>query len=250
MPLKLCFVVFAAVAIVIFPISSQAQLVLRAGTNPAGVPASFFDSNSNTYRGVSVDLITEIGKDAGFQVQFTPIGLPELIPALTSNKIDIIVANTAITPERKALIDFSEPFLEFSDGLVIAKSDTAEYKSIEDLKGKVIGTGKSTPQLAAIQKTGLFPEIKLFDNWIAVMREVSEGRIDAGIVGDKAAIYELRQGEFPNLQLVKSYKPMFSGRVAFGLRKSDGELLRKIDAAIEKLKANGTVAKILAKYGF
>ena len=107
----------ATVAIVIFPIASQAQQVLRAGTNPAGVPASFFEANSNTYRGVSVELITEISKEVGFEAQFTSVPLPELIPALTSNKIDIIVANTAITPERKALIDFSEPFLDFSDGL-------------------------------------------------------------------------------------------------------------------------------------
>jgi polar amino acid transport system substrate-binding protein len=136
MPLKFCFVMLATVAIVIFPIASQAQQVLRAGTNPAGVPASFFEANSNTYRGVSVELITEISKEVGFEAQFTSVHLPELIPALTSNKIDIIVANTAITPERKALIDFSEPFLDFSDGALDDHASADEADPVDDPAGR------------------------------------------------------------------------------------------------------------------
>ena len=193
--------------------------------------------------------MAEIAKDARFQVEYTPMTLAELIPALTSNKIDIIVANMLATPERKALIDFSEPYHASGDALVVAKTDTKQYKSIVDLKGMVIGTQKGSAQLTAIQKTGLFPDVKLYDNFVAVMRDVSAGSIAAGIVGRTAARYQLHLGNFSDLRIVTSYQPMIESGDAFGVRKGDIELLRTINASLVKLQANGTVAKILANYG-
>jgi polar amino acid transport system substrate-binding protein len=54
---------------------------------------------------------------------------------------------------------------------------------------------------------------------------------------------------FPEVRLVQSYKPMTVGTVAIGVRKSDQELLAKVNASLAKLKANGTLAKILDKWG-
>jgi polar amino acid transport system substrate-binding protein len=61
--------------------------------------------------------------------------------------------------------------------------------------------------------------------------------------------YALRQGLFPEVRLVKSYKATSIQPIAIGVRKSDGELLSKIDAAIAKLNADGTVQQIIAKWG-
>ena len=61
--------------------------------------------------------------------------------------------------------------------------------------------------------------------------------------------YNLSQGQFPRVRIVKSYKPVISGSVGIGVRKTDGELLKKINAGLAKLKADGTVDKILAKWG-
>ena len=61
--------------------------------------------------------------------------------------------------------------------------------------------------------------------------------------------YALRQGLFPEVRLVKSYKATSIQPIAIGVRKSDGELLSKIDAAIAKLNADGMVQQIIAKWG-
>ena len=51
------------------------------------------------------------------------------------------------------------------------------------------------------------------------------------------------------MRLVDAYKPVTVGTVAIGVRKSDTELLAKINASLAKLKANGTIGKILEKWG-
>ena len=61
--------------------------------------------------------------------------------------------------------------------------------------------------------------------------------------------YNLKQGGFPEVRLVESYKPTIIGTVSIGVRKTDSELLQKINASLAKLKANGAVDKILDKWG-
>ena len=80
------------------------------------------------------------------------MGLAELIPALNSNKTDIIAANLLISPERKALIDFSDPIAPGGDGLAVLKSDTKQYKTLDDLKGLAIGTQTGSPYGAHVQE--------------------------------------------------------------------------------------------------
>jgi polar amino acid transport system substrate-binding protein len=243
------FVKAALVAMILSMAAQAQQLRLTVGTNPDGAPMSFHDSNSGRYRGVSVDLLAEIAKDAGFQVEYAPMPLAELIPALNDHRIDVIAANLLATPQRRALIDFSETYHSGGDALVVPKSDPREYKSIADLKGMVIGAQKGSAQLAAIQSTGLFSDIKVFDNIDAVMREVSAGRIAAGIVGGTSAHYQLHLGKFADLRLVAAYQPTLVSGIGFGVRKSDGELLQKINRSLARLQADGTLRKILSSYG-
>ena len=61
--------------------------------------------------------------------------------------------------------------------------------------------------------------------------------------------YNLKQGGFPEVRLVDSYKPVTVGSVGIGVRKGDQELLNKINVSLARLKANGTVDKILEKWG-
>ena len=114
----------AAAALVLFaeaPVS--AQPVLKVGSTPTGVPFTFLDTKTNSVQGIMVDLVTEIGKDAGFQVQIEPMQFSTLIASLTSNKIDIISAAMFATPARKEVIDFSDAVYSYGEGLIVPKTD-------------------------------------------------------------------------------------------------------------------------------
>ena len=227
----------------------SAQQVLKVGSTPTGIPFTFLDTKSNSIQGVMVDLVTEIGKDAGFQVQIEPMQFSALVPSLTSNKIDIISAAMFVTAARKEVIDFSEPFYSYGEGLVVPKADSKNYTNQEDLKGEVVGAQVGTAFVDALKKTGLFSEVKAYDAIPDILRDVNAGRLKAGFADYPILAYNLKQGNFSEVRLVDAYKPVTVGTVAIGVRKSDTELLAKINASLAKLKASGTIAKILEKWG-
>jgi polar amino acid transport system substrate-binding protein len=228
---------------------ASAQQVLKVGSTPTGIPFTFLDTKTNSIQGIMVDLITEIGKDAGFTVQIEPMQFSTLVASLTSNKIDVISAAMFITPARKEVIDFSEPVYTYGEGLLVPKTDKKDYAKLEDLKGEVVGAQVGTAFVDALKKTGLFSEVKVYDTIPDILRDVNTGRLKAGFGDYPILAYNLKQGSFPEARLVESYKPTIIGSVGIGVRKNDQDLLKRINASLAKLTANGTVGKILEKWG-
>jgi polar amino acid transport system substrate-binding protein len=228
---------------------ASAQQVLKVGSTPTGAPFTFLDTKTNTIQGLMVDLITEIGKDAGFSVQVEPMQFSTLVASLTSSKIDIISAAMLATAARREVIDFSDDVYPYGEGLIVPKADTKNYTSAEDLKGEVVGAQLGTAYVDALKKTGLFAEVKAYDAIPDILRDVNTGRLKAGYADYPILAYNLKLGLFPEVRLVDTYKPATMGTVAIGVRKSDPELKAKINASLAKLKQNGTVQKILDKWG-
>jgi polar amino acid transport system substrate-binding protein len=230
-------------------IPASAQQLLKVGSTPTGIPFTFLDTKTNTIQGVMVDLVTEVGKDAGFAVQIEPMQFSTLIPSLTSSKIDIIAAAMFITAPRKEVVDFSDPIYTYGEGLVVPKSDTKDYVNLDDFKGQVVGAQVGTAFVDALKKSGLYSDVKAYDTIPDIMRDVNAGRLKAGLADYPILAYNLKQGAFSDVRIVESYKPAIIGSVGIGVRKGDQELLGKINTSLTKLKANGTVAKILDKWG-
>jgi polar amino acid transport system substrate-binding protein len=247
---RLSLVIVVLVGIVLAgPTKAQQVLKVGAPPNPNGSLYSYLEPRSNTMQGVVVDLVTEIARQAGFQVAFEPIQFRALTDALTASRIDLIAFMT-ITPLRQKSIDFSQPIYSFREGLIVPRSDTHDYQRFEDLKG-FRGAAVGVPPAVRYEEAlrGLFAEVVpyLYDK--DMLRDVNNGRLKAGFADYLSLVYLLRQGLFPEVRLVKSYKPTFIQPIAIGVRKSDGELLGKIDAAIGRLNADGTVQRIIANWG-
>jgi polar amino acid transport system substrate-binding protein len=225
------------------------ERVLKVGSTPTGIPFTFLDTKSNTIQGIMVDLVQEIAGDASFKVEVQGMQFASLIPSLTANKIDIIAAAMYITPPRQQVIDFSMPIYTYGEGLVVPKKDPRDYAGFEDMKGFTVGAQKGTAYVEPLQKSGMFADVKIYDNIPGILADVNAGRIRAGFADLPIVAYYLKQGLYPETRLVKSYKSSIVGSVGIGVRKTDRELLKKIDASLEKLQANGRVKQILAKWG-
>ncbi len=142
---------------------AYAQQTLKVGSTPTGTPFTFLDTKTNTIQGVMVDIITEVGKDAGFQVTIEPMQFSTLIASLTGNKIDIISAAMFATAARKEVIDFSGTVYSYGEGLIVPKTDTKDYTSLEEFKGQAVGAQVGTAFVDALKKTNLFSEVKVYD---------------------------------------------------------------------------------------
>jgi polar amino acid transport system substrate-binding protein len=233
-----------------FTLGASAQdQVLKVGSTPTGIPFTFLDTKTNTIEGVMVDLIKEIAKDAGFKVDVEGMQFSTLIPALTANKIDIIAAAMYITPPRKEVIDFSGPVYTYGEGLIVPKSDSKDYKEFAELKGEAVGAQKGTAYVEPLQKSGLFSEVKIYDTIPAILADVNTGRLKAGFADKPILAYNIKQGLFPEVRLVNSYASIITGSVGIGVRKSDPDLLAKINTALDQITRDGRLKKILEKWG-
>jgi polar amino acid transport system substrate-binding protein len=228
---------------------ARAEPTLRVGATPTGLPFTFLDTKTNSIQGVMVDLVSAVGKEAGFAVAVEPLQFSTLIPALTASKIDLISAAMFITPARKEVVAFSAPVYAYGEGLIVPKADTKDYAAFADLKGETVGAQVGTAFVEPLKKSGLFAEVKIYDTIPDIIRDVNSGRLKAGFADAPILAYYVKQGLFPGVRLVDTLKPSVVASVGISVRKGDTELLAKIDAALAKLKADGTLQSILTKWG-
>lgn len=239
----------AGLAAIGFAGSAEAQQTLRVGSTPTGVPFTFLNTQNNQIEGIMVDIVKALGKVEGFEVKIEPMQFSTLIDTLKSNRIDVIAAAMFITEARSKVVDFSDPIVTYGDGLFVPKSDTTEYKDISGLKGKAVGAQLGTTFVGQLQGAGIFSEVKIYDTLPDVLRDVNAGRIAGGVADEPIVAYNIKQGHFPNVRLVKGYKPIALGSVGLGVRKGDAELLKKLNSGLAKMKADGSLKAILTKWG-
>ena len=223
--------------------------VLRAGSTPTGVPFTFLDTKTESVQGVMVDLMRAIAKDQGFAVDIQAMPFSTLIPSLTSAKIDIICAALGMTAQRAEVVAFTDPVYGYGEAMVVNAKDPKAYRGLEDLKGDVVGTQVGTVYVDPMRKTGLFSEVKVYDSLADVMRDVGLGRIKAGFGDFPMVAYQVSQGVHKDVRLVRDHKPTVEVKIAMAVRKGDDALRAKLNASLAKLKADGTLDTILAKWG-
>lgn len=236
-----------AFAALLLATPAAAQQTMKVGSTPTGIPFTFLDTKTNTIQGVMVDIVTEVGKRANFNVQIEPMQFSTLIAALTSSKIDLISAAMYITPVRKEQVDFSDPIYTYGEGLIVPKKDAKNYVSFDDMKGYAVGAQVGTAYVEPLKK--VFSDVKIYDTIPDILRDVNAGRLQAGFADYPIAAYNVNQGSFPEVRVVNTYKPTMAGSIGIGMRKGQPELMAKVNKALGEMKADGTVKKILAKYG-
>ncbi|MBT2323325.1 amino acid ABC transporter substrate-binding protein [Variovorax paradoxus] len=239
---------FAALALSM-TVPASAQSVMKVGSTPTGSPFTFLDTKTNTIEGVMADIVKAVGKEAGFGVQIEPMQFSALISSLTTKRIDLISAAMFITPVRQEVVDFSQPIYSYGEGVVVPVKDTTGYQTMADLKGKRVGVQVGTAFVDPLQKSGLFSEVKLYDTTADLMRDANAGRIDAGFLDSPIAAFAISRGQFPNLRMATTFKPTMVSSIGIATRKGDAETMGKVNAALTKLKADGTIEGILKKWG-
>jgi polar amino acid transport system substrate-binding protein len=241
-------VLIAVLAASLMSVSASAQTVYKVGSTTTGSPFTYLDLPTNKIKGVMVDIIEEIAQLEGLKVEVQPVQFTALIPSLQGDKIDIMSAAVTITPVRATAIDFSDPLIPYSEGLVVPANDNTEYKSAKDFAGKIVGVQGGTTYYEYLKSVGGFSEIKTYDAIVDIMRDVELGRISAGFIDYPIAKYRLSQDKASKVRLVTSYVPGVVGQIALGVKKGNKELLDKLNAGAAKLKASGKLEQIRAKW--
>ncbi|MCR9087320.1 MAG: transporter substrate-binding domain-containing protein [Rhodobacteraceae bacterium] len=230
-------VLIASAALALTAAAALAQDVVRMGTEGAYPPFNFIDDATGEVAGFDIDVGNEACSRAELNCEWVKNDWDSIIPNLVSGNFDTIMAGMSITPERDAVIDFTQNYLPPEPSAYAALSDDVE------IGDAVIAAQTGTIQAGYVVESGAtIVEFPTPDDTIAA---VKNGEADA-VLADKAFL-EPFVNEDPDLFFVAD-DVLLGGGLGVGLRESDTELKIKLDAAIQSMKDDGSLNELIAKW--
>ena len=139
-------------------------------------PFGYVDKDGKN-AGYDVVFAERLAKDLGVKVKYTSVDPAARVDVLTSNKVDITLANFTVTDERKEKVDFAKPYMKVALGVV--SPENAEITDVSQLKGKTLIIAKGTTAESYFEKN--HPEVKLqkYDQYADAYNALLDGRGDA-----------------------------------------------------------------------
>lgn len=249
--LKKLAVVAATLVAMIFAAGASQAATVKVGVAAEPYPPFTVPDASGKWSGWEIEIMEAICKEAKLDCVVTPTSWDGIIPALTSKKIDMIVASMSITAERMKSIDFSDKY--YNTPTVIVGTKRMKFDATpEGLKGKVLAVQVSTIHQAYAKKYFKGAEIKQYQTQDEANQDLVSGRVDATQADSLALEAFLKTDQGKACCEVKGTvadDPTILGSgVGVGIRKGESELKSKINAAIAAIRANGTYARISKKY--
>ena len=154
----------------------KADGTLRIGVFSDKKPYGYVDENGE-YQGYDVYFARRLAEDLGVELELVSVDAPNRVEYLQSAKVDIILANFTVTPERAEAVDFALPYMKVALGVV--SPDSALITDVEQLNGKTLIVSKGTT--AETYFTENYPEVTLlkFDTYTEAYNALLDGRGDA-----------------------------------------------------------------------
>ncbi|MDE6732277.1 MAG: cysteine ABC transporter substrate-binding protein [Oscillospiraceae bacterium] len=152
--------------------SGEIKIGVFSDKNPFG-----YVDNEGKYRGYDVYFAERIAKDLGVKLTLMPVEAASRVEFLETAKVDIILANFTVTPERSEKVDFAPAYMKVALGVV--SPDSAVIKDVSELNGKTLIVVKGTT--AETYFTENCPDVKLqkYDEYNEAYSALQDGRGDA-----------------------------------------------------------------------
>lgn len=216
--------------------------VLTVGTNAEFPPFEYVDDNGEA-DGFDIALIKAIGEKLGVEVVVENMEFASLVASIGS-KIDVAVAGMTVTDERKASVDFSNPYYDAVQYVILPVD--SEIATVADLEGKTIGVQLGTTGDFIAEE--LTENVSQYNKAVDAVNDLINGRVDCVIIDKNPAL--VFEGKFEG-QVVAVDGAQFdfeAEQYAIAIPKGDADLTEKINAALEEVKADGTFDELVKTY--
>ncbi len=220
---------------------------LRIGISPDYVPFAYKDPIFGLI-GVEVDFANELGKELGKNVVFVETPFPQLIRALLTEEIDIIMSGMSITKERLRLVSFTDPYLRIGQMALVRAKDRSMFPNVQSfaqVSSRVGYVETTTGEMAA---RAFFPEATLtpepsIEDGLAALRK---GEIVL-FIHDAPTIWRVA-GNPQEKELAGLYWPLTKEALAWAVRKDDEPLRIALNDALQKMELTGSLKQILSRW--
>ena len=208
-------------------------------------PMEMLDANKQP-EGFSTDYLRAMGKAAGFEVEVRNIAWDGIFGGVATGQYDIVASSVTITPERQQQFDFSAPYYEVVQAVVLPAGKS--IKTLADLKGKKVGGQIGTTGVFVIRKAGVTVDLKEYDDVGLAIQDMLGGRLDAVICDDPVALYYVNKKADTAGKLNLSFKTEEKEYYGFTVRKGRKDLVEKLNKGIKEVKTSGVEAQLLQKW--
>lgn len=240
---RFSMLILLVIALSISACGKKQSSVLRIGTNAEYPP--FESKDGENFVGVDMDLARLIAAKLDMNFEIIDMDFDTLIPSLGSNKIDMAISAITITEERKAQVEFSQPYYVANQVIIAPKNSKLTLNSIEEIgKYKVGAQNGTTGQIYLSENfvdKKLMPanNLKKYPTNIEAITDLLNANVDFVIIDDSAA-----QGyaKLKPINIVQKIETNENYGIAMP---KGGALNEKINAALKELLDSGEVMSII-----
>jgi ABC-type amino acid transport substrate-binding protein len=197
--------------------------------------------------GFDVDMVEEIASRLGLEVEWVRANFDTIFTAVAGGQFDMVAAASTITPEREQTVDFSDPYFNSRQALVVNVDETPDLTSTDQLQeGDVVGVQRGTTGLAwareNLEPNGI--ELQTFTSATDGLRALEGGGMTA-FIADEPFVGEAI-ADLPSLQVVQGIDT--DEKYGFAFSPENPELTEAVNIVLGEMIADGTYATIFEKW--
>lgn len=225
-------------------IKEQGYFIL--GLDDSFPPMGYRDDN-NEIVGFDIDLAREVAKRMGVEVRLQPVVWETVTQELNKGTIDVIWNGCTINEERLAVIDFTKPYMDNKQVVVVLKD--SPYQTLEDLSGKKLAIQQGSSAEAALDANAQFKdslsEIVKFEDNAKAFLDLDSERVDC--VAVDVCVYGYYFQQYPDkYRMIEA--SLGDEQFGVGVRKADDAFTAELQKAIDAVYADGTAGEISKKW--
>lgn len=226
------------------PANAPVVKVATTGTVP---PFSILDQYGNL-TGYDVDVIRAVGEAEGFRIEFVKDPFSDLFNFVEKGKTDLAISGISYTPERAQKYALSNSYL-FSPSAIAYKNPDLSIQRYADLKNLRVGALTQSVSKIKLENSNLADEIITEPTTFLLYEALIQDKVDA-IVDDYAALAEIANNHPEQKITIVPYQDRNdpTAQAVIIMAKNNPALQAKINNGIQKIKADGTLDKINAKW--
>ena len=214
---------------------------LTMATN-AAFPPYEMTTDAGEFEGIDIETAQAIADKLGLELQIDDMDFDAALLSVQQGKADIVMAGVTVTDERKAVMDFSDSYATGIQSIIVPEG--SDIASPDDLAGKKIGTQRGTTGYLYCSDDFGEDAVVAYDNGLTAVQALNNGQVDAVVIDNEPAKAYVESN--PGLKILDtSYA---EEDYAIGMAKGNTALLEAVNAALEELKADGTLQAIVDKY--
>ncbi|MCG8452087.1 MAG: basic amino acid ABC transporter substrate-binding protein [Spirochaetales bacterium] len=208
-------------------------------------PMEFVDENGDIV-GFDMDLLAAIAKEAEFEYEVRNTGWDGIFAGLANGSYDAVISSVTITDERKAAMDFSKPYVNAGQILVVP-ADYEGSEVLSDFAGKTVGSQQGTTGDFVIEDAeGVIR--KAYDEVGLAIEDLANGNLDAVVCDSITAVDYVVGNEAYAGKLKIVGQPFTTEEFGIAVQKGNDELLELINVGLAAIIADGTRGKITEKW--